>query len=144
MIRLVAPILLVVIALSGTASAQQVTEGDPAAKAAIQQVIESQIAAFQRDDGLTAFAHASDGIKALFGTPDRFMRMVETSYAQIYRPRSFEFRRLLMVREEPIQEVFFVGLDLTTMLALYRMEEQPDGSWRINGVLVAESGEEAI
>jgi hypothetical protein len=29
------------------------------------------------------------------------------------------------------------------MLALYRMGQQPDGSWRINGVLVADTKEQA-
>jgi hypothetical protein len=54
-----------------------------------------------------------------------------------------EYRRLLIVRGEPIQEVFFVGLDLKTLLVLYRMEQQDDGAWRINGVLVADTKEQA-
>lgn len=123
--------------------AQEMREGDAASKAEIQRVIEAQIDAFKKDDGETAFGFATDSIRALFGTPERFLNMVRTSYGQIYRPRSVEFRRLLIVRGEPIQEVFFVGLDLTTMLALYRMERQADGSWRINGVLVADTAEQA-
>lgn len=141
-------LFVIVLALAAAAPgqglrAQQMQEGDSASKAEIQQVIEAQIDAFQRDDGETAFGFATDNIRTLFGTPERFLTMVRTSYGQIYRPRSVEFRRLLIVRGEPIQEVFFVGLDLTTMLALYRMEQQPDGSWRINGVLVAETAEQA-
>lgn len=139
-------LLLVVfaIAIGGTASfAQDMREGDDDTKAAIKQVIEAQIEAFQKDDGEMAFGFATENIRTLFGTPERFLTMVRTSYGQIYRPRSVEFRRLLIVRGEPIQEVFFVGLDLTTMLALYRMEQQPDGSWRINGVLVANTSEQA-
>ncbi len=143
MVRLFAAVLLASALFVGSAFGQQIEEGDPSKKAAIRDVIEAQISAFQRDDGNGAFSYATDSIRALFGTPERFMRMVQSSYSQIYRPRSFEFRRLLIVRGEPIQEVFFVGLDLTTMLALYRMEEQPDGTWRINGVLVAEPGEQA-
>lgn len=137
-------ILLMTVGLTGTGMAQDdLKEGDPVTKAAIKEVIDAQINAFQRDDGVGAFSFASDGIRALFGTPDRFMKMVQSSYSQIYRPRSVEYRRLLIVRGEPVQEVFFVGLDLTTMLALYRMEQQPDGSWRVNGVMVAETSEQA-
>lgn len=127
----------------GTSSAQDMVEGDAADRLAIVEVIEAQVAAFQRDDGDAAFSYASPGIRALFGSPDRFMRMVQSSYESVYRPRSVEYRRLLVVRGEMIQEVFFVGLDLTTMLALYRMEQQPDGTWRIDGVLVADTKEQA-
>jgi len=125
------------------ASAQDMVEGDAADRAAIVEVIEAQVLAFQKDDGDAAFGFASPGIQAYFGSPDRFMQMVRSSYESVYRPRSVEYRRLLIVRGEPIQEVFFVGLDLSTMLALYRMEQQPDGSWRINGVLVADTNEQA-
>ena len=143
--RLTTLILLIVsfTATLAPASAQDMVEGDPAAKTAIVAVIESQIAAFQRDDGDAAFSHAAPGIRAYFGSPDRFMQMVRSSYTSVYRPRSAELRRLLIVRGEPIQEVFFVGLDLSTMLALYRMERAPDGRWLINGVLVADTKEQA-
>ena len=145
MTRLTALILMVAsfALFLAPASAQDMVEGDAAARTAIVAVIESQIAAFRRDDGDAAFAHAAPGIRAQFGSPDRFMQMVRSSYTSVYRPRSVEFRRLLVVRGEPVQEVFFVGLDLSTLLALYRMEQQPDGSWLINGVLVADTKEQA-
>jgi hypothetical protein len=145
MIRLTTLVLLVAsfAVTLAPASAQDMVEGDAASRTAIVAVIESQIAAFRRDDGDAAFAHAAPGIRAQFGSPDRFMQMVRSSYTSVYRPRSVEFRRLLVVRGEPVQEVFFVGLDLSTMLALYRMEQQPDGSWLINGVLVADTKEQA-
>jgi hypothetical protein len=138
-----AGILLAVLIAGGPARSQDMVEGDPAARAAIVAVIEAQVAAFQRDDGHAAFNLASPGIRAYFGSSTRFMQMVQSSYKSVYRPRSVEYRRLLIVRGEPIQEVFFVGLDLTTLLVLYRMEQQGDGSWRINGVLVANTQEQA-
>ena len=125
------------------ARSQDMVEGDPAARTAIVEVIEAQVAAFQRDDGNAAFNLASPGIRAYFGSSTRFMQMVQSSYKSVYRPRSVEYRRLLIVRGEPIQEVFFVGLDLKTLLVLYRMEQQDDGVWRINGVLVADTKEQA-
>jgi hypothetical protein len=127
----------------GPVFAQDMVEGDSAARSEIIEVIAAQVEAFQRDDGDTAFSYASDGIRTYFGSPERFMQMVQTSYKSVYRPRSVEYRRLLIVRGEAIQEVFFVGLDLSTTLALYRMEQQPDGTWRIDGVLVADTKEQA-
>lgn len=52
----------------------------PAAEAgAIRQVIEAQIAAFRRDDAEGAFALATPGIRAAFGTAANFLEMVRTS-----------------------------------------------------------------
>jgi hypothetical protein len=138
-----AGLLFVMFIAGGPASSQDMVEGDPAARTAIVEVIEAQVAAFQRDDGNAAFNLASPGIRAYFGSSTRFMQMVQSSYQSVYRPRSVEYRRLLIVRGEPIQEVFFVGLDLKTLLVLYRMEQQDDGAWRINGVLVADTKEQA-
>jgi len=139
----IAGLLFVMLIAGSPARSQDMVEGDPAARTAIVEVIEAQVAAFQRDDGNAAFNLASPGIRAYFGSSTRFMQMVQSSYKSVYRPRSVEYRRLLIVRGEPIQEVFFVGLDLKTLLVLYRMEQQDDGVWRINGVLVADTKEQA-
>ena len=37
--------------------------------------------------------------------------------------------------ENLLQEVLFVGPEGQPVLAIYRMERQPDGSWRIAGVV---------
>ena len=66
----------------------------PAAEAdaaAIRQVVEAQLAAFQRDDGVAAFGYASPSIQEQFNNPDVFMEMVRTGYAPVYRPREVEF-----------------------------------------------------
>ena len=139
----IAGLLFMTFVAGGSARSQDIAEGNPDARAAIVQVIQAQVAAFQLDDGAAAFQLASPGIRAYFGSSARFMQMVRSSYKSVYRPRSVEYRRLLVVHGEPIQEVFFVGLDLSTSLVLYRMERQKDGVWLINGVLVADTKEQA-
>jgi len=59
---------------------------DAADRAAIERVIRDQIAAFRRDDGVAAFALASPGTQAAFGTPEAFMGMVRQGYQTVYRP----------------------------------------------------------
>ena len=62
---------------------------DPVAgpdQAAIQTVIESQLAAFQRDDGSEAFSYASPGIRGKFRNAENFMAMVQQGYSAVYRP----------------------------------------------------------
>src|SRR6516225_5395557 len=66
----------------------------PADAAAIRNVIESQFAAFQRDDGEAAFAFASPRIRERFATAENFMRMVREGYAAVYRPRDTAFGAL--------------------------------------------------
>ncbi len=126
-------LLAAAIATASTFSpASRADELDGAA-AAIRSVIESQMAAFRIDDGPAAFAFASPGIQAQFQTPEIFMSMVKTGYAPVYRPQSVEFRELMHAAGGPVQVVHIVGPDGSAVLALYSMEQQPDGSWRIDG-----------
>jgi hypothetical protein len=96
-------------------------------------VIESQIAAFRRDDGAGAFAFASPTIKRMFGTPENFMDMVRGGYPQVYRPSSVGFGELMRAGDRLVQLVDIVGPDGLPVIAVYEMERQPDGSWQING-----------
>ena len=113
-----------------------VTQGDAAS---IEQVIRSQLDAFQVDDGDLAFSFASPSIRAIFGTPDRFMQMVRTGYRPVYRPREVEFGRLIEFQGQPTQLVTLVGPDGRVVAAYYLMERQPDGIWRIDGCVLREA-----
>jgi ketosteroid isomerase-like protein len=108
----------------------QITDTD---RAAIRSVIERQLIAFQKDDAVGAFAFASPGIKAQFKTPENFMRMIKTAYQPVYRPRSVLFEELTTVEGLPAQPVLLLGQDGVPVRAIYLMEKQPNGSWRING-----------
>jgi hypothetical protein len=109
---------------------------DPAQGQRIRGVIRAQLRAFARDDAEGAFYFASPVIRRKFVTPDRFMTMVRHAYGPIYRNREVEFRALVVSGPDPVQEVFLVGEDGRAVIALYRMEQQPDGSWRISGVFL--------
>ncbi|MDJ0944564.1 MAG: DUF4864 domain-containing protein [Kiloniellales bacterium] len=122
------------LALGGTALAQEASSLDAAERGAIRKVIESQLAAFQRDDAAGAFAFASPKIQEMFGDPATFMTMVRSGYQPVYRPRRFEFQDVRDVQGQPAQEVFFVGPDGGEVLGIYIMDQQPDGRWRIDGV----------
>ena len=117
----------------------------PADRGAIRAVIEEQLEAFRRDDAEAAFGLAAPGIQHTFVTPERFMIMVRRGYRQVYRPSVVEFRELRHVEDVgPVQSVYFEGQDGDAVMALYPMERQPDGSWRINGCHLVESSERRI
>ncbi|MBI4183469.1 MAG: DUF4864 domain-containing protein [Proteobacteria bacterium] len=132
-------------ALANGAGAPILLAEDPhpgaAERAAIRQVISDQLAAFRRDDGRAAFAYAAPVIREIFRTPENFMRMVIDGYQPVYRPRRVEFGELVVVDGETVQQVHLVGPDGRAVIALYQMQRQPDGSWKIAGcILVAPPG----
>ena len=100
---------------------------------AIRGVIEAQLQAFRTDDSAQAFAYASPAIQSIFKNPDTFMSMVRAGYKPVYRPREVEFRDLVPVEGRWTQRVLVVGADGVPVVAQYVMEQQPDGSWRIDG-----------
>ncbi|NJO41719.1 MAG: DUF4864 domain-containing protein [Cyanobacteria bacterium CRU_2_1] len=105
----------------------------PTDRAIIRSIIECQLEAFGRDDSAEAFAFASPRIQAQFGTPENFMQMVKMGYSPIYHPRAVMFQDIAFVEDMPAQKVLLMGTDGELVMALYLMQKQPDGSWRIHG-----------
>lgn len=106
---------------------------------AIQGVISRQIDALRRDDAEAAFAFASPGIQAQFNTPDRFLDMVRRAYPAVHRPRTVEFTGLRLGEGGIVQEVELVGPDGALQRALYSMERDAAGTWRISGCALVPS-----
>ena len=138
--RLLALLCWLGVAIGGPAEAQT----SDADALAIRQVIQSQMAAFQKDDGVSAFSYASPTIQAKFVNPDIFMQMVRSGYAAVYRPRDVEFRTLRLENGRLFQEVFVIGPDGNPALAIYEMQRQPDGTWRINGCRLTQAPDQSV
>ncbi len=134
-LRILAAILVMIGSLSSGPGAAQA----PADTTAIRGIIEQQLAAFGRDDGPGAFAFASPGIREKFGSPEIFMEMVRRHYPPVYRPAGVAFQALEDSPRGLVQEVLLTGSDGRSVTALYIMERQPDGSWRIDGVYLLEA-----
>lgn len=133
--------ILSVSLLLGVGGARAADEIDAGDRAAIRAVIEGQLAAFQRDDGDTAFAAAAPVIKDIFHDPNTFMSMVRGGYPAVYRPRSVEFGETATLGGQLVQIVHVVDPQGRPMMAIYTMERQPDGAWKISGCrIVPEKG----
>lgn len=130
-------LLLFLCALAGPASAQ--ADLSAADRASIQAVITRQIDAFRRDDAEAAFSFASPSIQDQFGTPGRFLDMVRRAYPAVHRPRMVEFTGLRLSDGAVVQQVELIGPDGASELALYTMERDPAGTWRISGCTLVES-----
>ena len=137
--RVKAIALVLVLLLPGFAA-----QADEARRAGILEIIGAQLEAFQRDDAPAAFAFASPDIQAMFGTPDKFLKMVAEAYQPVYRPRALTYLDLIEKNGRHVQRVLFTVPDGKQVLALYMMARQPDGPWRIAGcVLVDSTGQAA-
>ena len=133
--------LSVVMVFAAVPAAAQTSDAD---KAAIRQVIQSQMAAFQKDDGPTAYGYASPAIQEKFVNPQVFLEMVKMGYPAVYHPREVEFRELKVENGRLLQEVYVVGPDGNPALAIYEMQRQSDGSWRINGCWLTRAPDQSV
>jgi hypothetical protein len=101
---------------------------------AAQSVIDSQLKALKADDGALAYSYAAPGIKRIFPTVESFMNMVTSGYQPVRNPQSYAFGKTA----EPsgtsvVQQVLIVGPDGRNYEAVYTLEMQPDGTFKITG-----------
>ena len=105
---------------------------------AVVQVIRDQMDAFRRDDAPAAFAFAAPNIQGMFGNdPARFMAMVREGYPPVYRPRSAEFGPPVTVDGQVVEHVEITGPDGVARTAVYTLEREQDGRWRISGCVLS-------
>ncbi len=130
----------VLIALIPTLSAAQ-SAVEEAQGSAIVGVISAQMDAFRHDDGDKAFSYAAPSIRGIFQTPQNFMAMVRGGYPAVYRPSEVEFLAPRLEPPDILQPVRVTGPDGESVIALYRMQRQADGSWKIASVVIVRTGE---
>lgn len=108
--------------------------GDAEIRAA-QGTVDAQLKALQANDGTLAYSYAAPTIQRLFPTAEIFMRMVDSAYQPVRNPRNYAFGKAEEMGGNKIaQQVMLTGPDGKEYEALYTLELQPDGVWRITGV----------
>lgn len=110
---------------------------------AAQGVIRAQEQAFARDDAAGAYSHAAPAIREIFPAPDIFMSMVQNGYPPVYRHKSFEFGDSKTEGSSIAQRVHIVDANGEAWEALYTLEQQSDGSYKITGCSLLKVGREA-
>ena len=110
---------------------------------AIRSVITAQLDAFRHDDADGAYRIASPHIETRFGNAANFLAMVKTTYPAVYRAHDVNFGPIVRQDGAVVQQVGLVGPDGAREVALYSMEREANGSWRIDGcVLTADTSQE--
>jgi len=145
--QLAAAFLAFCLVLALTLRTAHAEEGLPdAAINEIHDVISAQLDAFKRDDAQAAFSYASPDIQEQVGSPENFLNLVREQYRPVYRSKSAEFQPIVALSESEgiVQPVVVTGPDNIPVLAMYMVEQQSDGSWRISGCLLYSMGSKGI
>jgi hypothetical protein len=116
---------------------------EPAVRASdwksIKQVIAAQRAALIAGDGDKAFGYATPALRAQFGDADSFLAMVNLGYAALLTARYTEFLQGAVIDGLIIQPLRLVDADNSVRVALYTVEKQQSGAWRISGCRIGPS-----
>ena len=117
-------------------------DGDSSANETFKSIITEQLQAIARDDGASAYAEDAPNVQQIFPSPEVFMGMVQSGYPPIYRNKQYNFGDAGTDElGRPFQKVEILGMDGARYTAIYFMERQADGSWKISGVVMAKEPE---
>jgi Domain of unknown function (DUF4864) len=104
-------------------------------KLAFKSVIGGQLQAFQVDDGAKAYSYAAPVVTKIFPSVDIFMAMVKRGYDPVFHNSTHIFGATETDSlGRPAQHVLITAADGKRYEAVYFMEKQADGSWKIAGV----------
>lgn len=109
---------------------------------AFREVIALHINAIHRNDAEAAYKLATPKIQSLFPTPQAFMRTVRKLYQPIYQAEQYSFEKAIVLEREIVQPVRIAISPDLPLLALFVLEQQSDGAWRIGGcILLRDNGQ---
>lgn len=134
---------VIAIFLGSLAAAAPVIAADDA-ETTVRAVVQDQIDAFADGDANRAFSHASPKIRGVFQTPDAFMTMVERGYSALIKPKSFAINDVLLDGDKAAVRADLIARDGTPYEAIYPLERQPDGAWRIDGCFLEPAGGQSL
>lgn len=138
-VRFVAPLLIAAAALAAPASRAQ-PPADEGVRHAIHSVIQSQLAAFAAENAPAAFAATTPAVRqSTYGGADRFLELVRQVYPMIYHHAQADFLEVELKGSEAFQLVRVVDEAGRVWHAMFILERQPDGSWRIGACSVNET-----
>lgn len=106
----------------------------------VEDVITSQLQAFNDRDIDAAWQYASPTIKGMFGTSEKFGKMVQDGYPMVWDNSDVRFLDADEFQDRTRQEVQIQGPGGLFYILDYQMIDTPDG-WQIDSVQVIPSPE---
>ncbi|HVE48715.1 MAG TPA: DUF4864 domain-containing protein [Casimicrobiaceae bacterium] len=132
---------IVAMAFMSCAVAQERSTTTPSAAdwIEIKRVIGEQRTALIAGNGERAFSFATPQLRNHFGDVATFMRMVREGYLPLLEARYAEFLEGAVIAGDVVQPLRLVMPDGTVLVAIYGVQRQVDGAWRISACVIAPS-----
>ena len=108
-----------------------------------QDIIESQIQAFQNKNAELAYSFASPMIKLRFNNPQEFMRMVKSYYEPVYNPKQYYFIDSKYFEGSIYHQLQIISQSNMSYLATYSLIKN-ENEWKISGCSVMPMKQESI
>ena len=108
-----------------------------------QDIIESQIQAFQNKNAELAYSFASPMIKLRFNNPQEFMSMVKSFYEPVYNPKQYYFINSKYFEGSIYHQLQIISQSNMSYLATYSMIKD-ENEWKISGCSVKPMMQESI
>ena len=108
-----------------------------------QDIIESQIQAFQNKNAELAYSFASPMIKLRFNNPQDFMSMVKSYYEPVYNPKQYYFIDSKYFDGSIYHQLQIISQSNTSYLATYSLIKD-ENEWKISGCSVLPMMQESI
>ena len=108
-----------------------------------QDIIESQIQAFQNKNAELAYSYASPMIKLRFNNPQEFMSMVKSFYEPVYNPKQYYFINSKYFEGSIYHQLQIISQSNMSYLATYSLIRD-ENEWKISGCSVMPMMQESI
>ena len=108
-----------------------------------QDIIESQIQAFQNKNAELAYSFASPMIKLRFNNPQEFMSMVKSFYEPVYNPKQYYFINSKYFEGSIFHQLQIISQSNKSYLATYSLIKD-ENEWKISGCSVKPIMQESI
>ena len=108
-----------------------------------QDIIESQIQAFQNKNAELAYSFASPMIKLRFNNPQEFMSMVKSYYEPVYNPKQYYFIDSKHFEGSIYHQLQIISQSNMSYLATYSLIKN-ENEWKISGCSVMPMMQESI
>ena len=108
-----------------------------------QDIIESQIQAFQNKNAELAYSFASPMIKLRVNNPEEFMNMVKSFYEPVYNPKQYYFINSKYFEGSIYHQLQIISQSNMSYLATYSLIRD-ENEWKISGCSVKPMMQESI
>lgn len=133
-------VALFMVLMAGHAASQETSLDMKAQAQAVREVVHLQINALADDDAEKAYSLTTSATQQLLGSPNNLLSFIKDEFAPIYRPRHAMFQETEIIGQHALQIVQLIDSSGLIWIAIYQVELETDGKWKVDGCRLFETG----